>query len=222
MSYLGSKAGSGAYQKIIGLMPPHDIYIEPFLGSGAVMRNKPPCKRSFGLDLNVAMLDKSDYVVPELDLICGDAFKFIAEYDYTAGEVLIYADPPYLHSTRSSKVRYDYEISEAQHIELLTLLKQVPAKIILSGYPSKLYKSMLPGWQTMEFQSMTRGGVRTEKLWFNFVPNGAYTSKYAGKNFTDRQRIKRKAERWAANYKKLSEPEKLAIFTALLETHPAG
>lgn len=28
MSYLGSKAASGVYQKIIAEMPPHDTYIE--------------------------------------------------------------------------------------------------------------------------------------------------------------------------------------------------
>ena len=37
MSYLGSKAASGVYQKIIAEMPPHDTYIETHLGSGAVM-----------------------------------------------------------------------------------------------------------------------------------------------------------------------------------------
>lgn len=41
MSYLGSKAASGVYQKIIAEMPPHDTYIETHLGSGAVMFHKP-------------------------------------------------------------------------------------------------------------------------------------------------------------------------------------
>lgn len=41
MSYLGSKAGSGVYQKIIAEMPPHDTYIETHLGGGAVMLRKP-------------------------------------------------------------------------------------------------------------------------------------------------------------------------------------
>lgn len=41
MSYLGSKAASGVYQKIIAEMPPHDTYIETHLGGGAVMLRKP-------------------------------------------------------------------------------------------------------------------------------------------------------------------------------------
>ncbi|GAB7269522.1 hypothetical protein DZS_09150 [Dickeya ananatis] len=32
MGYLGSKGASGAYQKIIAAMPPHDTYIESHLG----------------------------------------------------------------------------------------------------------------------------------------------------------------------------------------------
>lgn len=35
MGYLGSKAASVAYQKIIANMPPHDTYIETHLGGGA-------------------------------------------------------------------------------------------------------------------------------------------------------------------------------------------
>ncbi len=41
MGYLGSKAASGVYQKIIAEMPPHDTYIETHLGGGAVMLRKP-------------------------------------------------------------------------------------------------------------------------------------------------------------------------------------
>jgi site-specific DNA-adenine methylase len=48
MSYLGSKAASGVYQKIIAEMPPHDTYIETHLGGGAVMLRKPPARHNGG------------------------------------------------------------------------------------------------------------------------------------------------------------------------------
>jgi len=51
-TYPGGKNGAGVYQKIINLMPPHDVYIEPFLGGGAVMRLKRPADQSFGIDLS--------------------------------------------------------------------------------------------------------------------------------------------------------------------------
>ena len=42
MSYPGGKNGAGVYQAIINQMPPHQTYIEGFLGSGAVLRMKKP------------------------------------------------------------------------------------------------------------------------------------------------------------------------------------
>jgi hypothetical protein len=35
VSYPGGKNGLGVYQAIINRMPPHQVYIEPFLGLGA-------------------------------------------------------------------------------------------------------------------------------------------------------------------------------------------
>jgi site-specific DNA-adenine methylase len=52
LGYLGSKSVSGAYQAIIASMPPHDVYIEAFLGSGAIMRRKPVAISSIGIDLD--------------------------------------------------------------------------------------------------------------------------------------------------------------------------
>lgn len=56
MSYLGSKGGSGVYQKIIAEMPPHDTYIETHLGSGAVMLRKPPAMHNVGIDIDAEPL----------------------------------------------------------------------------------------------------------------------------------------------------------------------
>jgi hypothetical protein len=64
---------------------------------------------------------------------------------------------------------------------------------------------------------MTRGGVRTEKLWMNYEQDASHWASFAGVNFTDRQRIKRKANRWANNYKQLPSGERLAILAAILE-----
>ena len=50
MGYLGGKAGTDVYQTIINRMPPHRVYMEPFLGSGAVMRHKKPASLNIGID----------------------------------------------------------------------------------------------------------------------------------------------------------------------------
>ena len=51
MTYPGGKNGAGVYQQIINLMPPHDVYIEPFLGGAAILRLKRPAGRSIACDL---------------------------------------------------------------------------------------------------------------------------------------------------------------------------
>jgi DNA adenine methylase len=217
MDYLGAKRGAGVYQAIISQFPPHDTYIEAFLGTGAIMQRKPPAQRSIGIDLNRSCIDAFDYTRYQAELIHGDCRYFIDKFDYAGSRTLIYADPPYLHSTRTSKARYEHEFSEQDHIELLELLKRTPASIVISGYPAALYDDLLKGWRTIEFQAMTRGGVRTEKLWMNFehVP---HWHTYAGTNFTDRQRIKRKASRWADDFKTLPAPERLALLAELMAT----
>ena len=40
---------------------------------------------------------------------------------------------------------------------------------------------------------------------------------FAGKNFTDRQRIKRKAQRWGKNYCAMPKAERLAVLAAMME-----
>jgi len=212
--YFGSKAASGLYQNIIAIMPPHDTFIETHLGGGAVMRKKPPARKNIAIDLDPLPLKEfsCDYPVQKVN---GCAHQYLSEYDYTGTE-LIYCDPPYLIETRTSKRRYRHEYSKQDHIELLELLKKLPCQIILSGYPSGLYDELLSDWNTLELQAMTWGGPRTEKLWYNYEPDRTYWASYAGKNFTDRQRIKRKAERWAKTYQALPSAERLALLSALM------
>ena len=219
-AYFGSKATSGLCQAIIALMPPHDTYIETHLGGGAIMRRKAPALRNIGIDRNDRALEgfSCDYPV---ELVHGCAHRFLAEFEYQ-GRELIYCDPPYLHATRSGERRYRYDYEEADHRELLALLKTLPCPVILSGYPSALYDDSLPDWQSLELQVMNQAGVRTEKLWFNFVPDRVHWIRYAGKNHTDRQRIKRKAENWGRRYQALPAGERLAVLAALLAVEAGG
>jgi len=83
--------------------------------------------------------------------------------------------------------------------------------VLLSGYPSALYDEQLGDWQHLELQVMNQAGVRTEKLWLNFIPDRVHWARFAGKNFTGRQRIKRKAESWARRYEAMPMPERLAV-----------
>ena len=141
--YFGSKAGSGLYQNIIAIMPPHDTYIETHLGGGAVMQKKPPARLNIAIDIDPEALASFDcgYPVQKLN---DCAHRYLGDYDYSGTE-LIYCDPPYLLETRTSKRRYRHEYSRQDHLDLLELLKTLPCRVILSGYPSALYDGMLEG-----------------------------------------------------------------------------
>lgn len=213
-SYFGSKATSGLCQPIIAMMPPHDTYIETHLGGGAIMKRKQPALNNIGIDLNQRSLSKFDCHYP-VTLVNGCAHDFLAHYHYQGNE-LVYCDPPYLLQTRSSKRRYRFDYREQDHVALLELLKTLPCHVILSGYASSLYDELLKGWNITELQVMNQAGVRTEKLWFNFTVDRVHWASYAGKNFTDRQRIKRKAQRWGKNYQALPKAERLAVLAAIM------
>ncbi|QLP41420.1 DNA adenine methylase [Klebsiella grimontii] len=228
MSYLGSKAASGVYQKIIAEMPPHDTYIETHLGGGAVMLRKPPARHNWGIDIDQLTVEAFcqenpkflDAVREDLFLDVVDAVEFLRCFDYaSAGRVLIYSDPPYLPETRSSSARYRHEYTVGDHYRLLGLLCSMPenVSVIVSGYPSSVYDNALPGWRSKEFQAMTRGGVRTEKIWMNYPEGRAYSHAFAGKDYNDRYRIKRKAQRWKEKFAALPAAERLAIMVALGE-----
>lgn len=218
--WLGSKGGAGVYQTIIAQMPPHRRYIEAFLGSGAVMRRKAPAERSIGIDLDPAALDVFQAARPPypVETLQACAIDWIDRQDLTPAD-LIYADPPYLPETRDSRHGYACELTRADHARLLDVLRQCKARVIVSGYPSQLYSDTLHDWRTLQFQAMTRGGVRTEQIWMNYPAGAVAWHTHAGRDRIDRQRIKRKAQRWADRYAACPPGERLAILAAILETH---
>lgn len=213
-NYFGSKATSGLCQPMIAMMPPHETYIETHLGGGAIMKRKPPALHSIGIDRHAGTLAKFECNYP-VQLVHGCAHQFLAQYAFE-GRELVYSDPPYLKSTRTSGRRYRFDYEERDHVELLTLLKSLPCSVMLSGYPSALYDELLGRWQSVELQVMNQAGVRTEKLWFNFTLERVHWARYVGKNHTDRQRVKRKAENWGRRYRALPPGERLAVLSALM------
>jgi DNA adenine methylase len=96
---------------------------------------------------------------------------------------LFYCDPPYLHETRESTDAYTYEMTEADHRELLDVLKRCKGKVMLSGYPSAVYDEALAGWSrcTFDLPNNAASGKEkereTEVLWCNFpLPGLEWTS----------------------------------------------
>lgn len=96
------------------------------------------------------------------------ALELITKFNYS--DVCMYIDPPYVLSTRTRE-QYQYEMTDHDHVELLEVLNQSKAKIILSGYASDLYDQYLSNWDRLEFSATAEQGLpRTEVLWMNFQP----------------------------------------------------
>ena len=93
-----------------------------------------------------------------------DAVVLISRFNRP--DVLIYADPPYLLSTRNLKKQYVNEMSDADHIRLIQALRAHTGPVMLSGYDSVLYRDMLPDWERHEIETTAEKGLpRTEVLW---------------------------------------------------------
>lgn len=219
MSYPGGKSGAGVYQTIINHIPPHRVYIEPFLGSGAVMRMKAPAATNIGVDIDLAVIGAFRvHFTRAATLIHGDALEYLASYPWTGAE-FVYCDPPYLIEVRSSKRNiYRHEFSSPeQHGHLLSLLKTIPAAVMISGYPSTLYEQMLPDWSTLTFCAVTRAGsVATERLWMNYPPPTLlHDYRYLGRDFRERERIKRRQHRWKRRLVMMPPLERAALLWAI-------
>jgi DNA adenine methylase len=247
-------------------MPPHDVYIEPFLGGGALMRHKRPAAVNIGIDLDegpisvvrsliarpaaalkLAMLaSRAEPVKSErrrrtppkpasaaaagelatsndassrFDFHHGDGIDFLGRYPFT-GRELVYADPPYLHSTRSGRMLYQHEMNDGQHRELLRVLKSLNCRVMISGYSSPLYAKELKSWHAASFQTTNRGGKAVaEWVWYNFDrPVELHDYRFLGEDFREREQIKRQKARWVERLRKMPAVRRQALLSAIADT----
>lgn len=84
-------------------------------------------------------------------------------------ETLFYVDPPYVHSTRNLVMgTYNFEMSDEDHRELASALREVQGMVAVSGYPSELYSELYSDWERLEKRSYAdKASPRTECLWLN-------------------------------------------------------
>ncbi|MDO5345319.1 MAG: DNA adenine methylase [Lachnospiraceae bacterium] len=101
---------------------------------------------------------------------CRPAVEVIERFNYK--NVLIYADPPYMLSSRHGK-QYRCEMDDAAHNELLDALLAHKGPVLISGYDSDLYNDRLQGWHREETICYSQTASRKrEVLWMNFRPEG--------------------------------------------------
>lgn len=90
---------------------------------------------------------------------------------YNTPDVFIYADPPYYPGTRKGYL-YKHEMTEQDHIELLTTLNKHPGMVMISGYDNEIYDQYLKGWRKIQKETQAEAGhKRVETLWMNYKSN---------------------------------------------------
>jgi len=219
MKYPGGKGK--CYQRLINMMPPHQTYIESHLGSGAVLRNKKPADRNIGIDLDPVVHEMwaSTSVASDFERVQADATEFLANFSYT-GDELVYADPPYVASTRRRTKVYRFDFSERDHRRLLMVLRELPCKVMVSGYECPLYNEILEGWRKTHFPAKTHTEVRQECVWMNFPePQQLHDTRYLGNTFRDRQTIARRQERLRTKIGSMDPVERSDLVRWMNETY---
>lgn len=108
---------------------------------------------------------------------CCDAADLIDRL--ATADTAIYADPPYLASTRVARAEaddYRHDMGHVDgHVRLAEALHETEATVILSGYPSPLYEDLYADWPRIEIPVLAHSsnavtadrGERIEVLWSN-------------------------------------------------------
>jgi len=101
--------------------------------------------------------------------------KVIDRYD--SPQTCFYLDPPYPPDTTKYKF-YPCTMTIEDHEAMIRRILMVEGKVVLSGYHTPLYDSMLHSWRTVEIPTKTvmaiqgpRAG-RLEVLWMNYREDG--------------------------------------------------
>lgn len=220
MNYPGGKAKT--FQHIINLMPRHEVYIEPFVGFGSVIRNKARCKKEIVLDLDHKVLNDDFFKINKITTLNKNAIDFLRNYPFEGHEV-IYCDPPYYPSSRKREKVYKFDFSEKDHLDFLELVVCINARIIISGYESDVYFQQLKAWNFHSFNAKAHDGIRKECVWYNFEkPHELHDYSCLGENFRERQTIKRRLERMKSRIEELSPQERAYLCSWLKETSNAA
>lgn len=94
------------------------------------------------------------------------ALELIPRFNYE--NVLIYCDPPYMLETRHGK-QYRHEMGDKDHEALLDALLKHKGYVIISGYDTGLYNSMLAGWDKHGTTAYSQTNCkRQEVIWMNY------------------------------------------------------
>lgn len=221
--YPGQKKINGVFQAIINEIPKCTDFYEVFCGSAQlskiIMSICPDIKIHLN-DLDSAVIDK--YSFPSAvctNLHSLELLSVIEKNDYEGS--IMFIDPPYQHCSRIGNEKlYTFEMSDQDHIDFFNYVSSSKIKMIIIHPKNCIYDKLINlGWRYKEIKIRYHNKTSIERIYCNYaVPVELMTYKYIGINFTDRQRIKRKCERFSKKLQLLPVIEREAIINHLIKT----
>lgn len=160
---------------------------------------------NYGGDIILENLPAKDFI---------DKYRKLFEFANT----VIYSDPPYpLGSRKNEKCRYEFEMTDEQHYELIDDLDFINCDKLISTYPNEIYEKKLSHFNKIEFYSQTRQGKALEYLYMNFLnPVFLNDYPYVGKDYREREAFKKQKANFLRKYDAMNPQLKNAIRDQLL------
>lgn len=247
LSYPGGKSGSGIYQRLINLIPKHRVFISAFAGRCGVLRRIRPAEHSIVIDRDPDVCDwwhrwSRSSAGRSIEIHCCDSIEWmhyrfgLSEYSAArsgdtratpgtatqpgASEAFVFCDPPYVLEERSHGSLYRFELSNGDHVRLLSALISIAcrsaADVMLCGYRSPLYATVDRHWRFIDHRVPTRGGLQDERIWLSYEsPGQLHDYRFLGDCRRERERIQRRQKSWREQLEQMSEHERQAMLEAL-------
>ena len=220
-TYFGGKNGAGTYQTLINLIPKHNRLIIGFLGNCGVLANMVLPENIVAFDRDKKVIDSWYTIFENNDKISAiflneDFIEALQSWRFRQDD-FVFLDPPYMPMTRGNS-KYKYDLTDNDHKNLLSLIKEIPTKVMICCYDNILYHTYLISWNKRFYYSQTRKGKRLETVYFNYaVPNELQDYSFLGANFRERERIKTKINREIAKLTRLNELERNSIINSIIK-----
>ncbi|MBF2754124.1 MAG: DNA adenine methylase [Gammaproteobacteria bacterium AqS3] len=89
-------------------------------------------------------------------------------------DTLLFADPPYVHSSRNARHGYAFEMSDEDHAAMCEAFNRSKANVVLCGYENEVYNDLLRGWHVVKKEVVSTAAAskrgkktnnRVECLW---------------------------------------------------------
>lgn len=216
--YPSAKSVDGVIQRLINIIPPHDTLIECCGGSGALTWNIKKTKRNIIIEADPAQAFQLEKGFGNSVKVINDSFyNHLYDLIESLEDTVLYFDPPYLKENRTWQANiYKQEWDIYDHIEFLKYIKDSSTYVIINHPRSPLYDQALAGWNRIEYEYMTRKGLRPDCIWYNYTtPVELHDYRHIGNDNIDRQCIRRKRHSLIRKIKEMPVLQQNAFFSEI-------